>query len=59
MPAAQRGSPGKRASANRSAAPKSSFSPWPSSKVPALRPTPRKLKRSTATPMRVTAFAAW
>ena len=31
-----------------SAAAKSSFSPWPSSNVPALRPTPRKLKRSTA-----------
>src|SRR4029079_4519740 len=41
------------------AARKSSHSPRPSSHAPALRPTPRKLNRSTAQPMRASAFAPW
>jgi hypothetical protein len=40
------------------AAVKSAFSPGPESNVPALRPTPRKLNRSAATPMRDIALAA-
>src|SRR6187200_2434563 len=38
---------------------KSSRSPRPSSHSPALRPTPRKLNRSTAQPMRASALALW
>jgi len=41
-----------------SAARKSSCSPAPLSNVPSLAPAPRKLKRSTAQPMRLSAFAA-
>ncbi len=41
------------------AARKSSRSPGPSEKDPALRPTPRKLNRSTGTSIRASAFAAW
>src|SRR5262245_57138736 len=41
------------------AAPKSSRSPRPSSHAPALRPTPRKLNRRTAHPMRASAFVPW
>ena len=41
-----------------SAARKSSISPGPLLKVPALAPAPRKLKRSTAQPIRLSAFAA-
>src|SRR4029453_16320528 len=41
------------------AARKSSHSPRPSSHAPALRPTPRKLNRSTAQPIRASAFAPW
>ena len=40
-----------------SAARKSSISPGPLVKVPVLAPAPRKLKRSTAHPMRLSAFA--
>ena len=58
MPAAQSGTSGYRACMKSSAARKSSISPGPSSKLPALAPTPRKLKRSTAQPIRLSAFAA-
>jgi hypothetical protein len=42
-----------------SAALMSSRSPRPSSNAPALRPTPRKLKRRTGQPIRASALAAW
>ena len=58
MPAAHSGAPGYCAAMKSSAARKSSFSPGPLSKVPALAPTPRKLKRSTAQPIRLSALAA-
>src|SRR6476660_2351695 len=41
------------------AARKSACSPTPWSNTPALAPTPRKLKRITAQPMRVRPFAPW
>jgi len=41
-----------------SAARKSSISPGPLANVPALAPAPRKLNRSTAQPIRLSAFAA-
>src|SRR4051812_22850421 len=59
MPPAQRGAPGYRSCMKSSAARKSSISPGPSLNDPALAPAPRKLNRSTAQPMRLSAFAAW
>src|SRR6188472_2502007 len=59
IPAAQIGRSGYRSCRKSMAERKSSFSPGPASNVPALRPTPRKLKRSAATPMRGIALAAW
>src|SRR6185436_17859421 len=58
IPAAHTGTSGKRSFMNEIAALKSSFSPGPASKVPALPPTPLKLKRSAATPIRGIALAA-
>src|SRR5258705_2190697 len=58
-PAAHSSTPGYRAAMKSTAARKSSHSPRPSSHAPALRPTPRKLNRSTAQPMRASAFVPW
>ena len=58
IPAAQTGRSGKRSLTKSIAALKSSFSPGPESNVPPLLPTPLKLKRSAATPMRGIALAA-
>ena len=52
------GRPGKRRAISSSAARTSSCSPRPSSCVPSERPTPRKLKRSTASPWCCSALAA-
>ena len=57
IPAAHRRAPGYRSSMKSSAARKSSFSPGPPVKLPALAPAPRKLKRSTAQPIRLSALA--
>src|SRR3954471_2376264 len=58
-PAAHNCRPGKRFAMKSSADRKSSFSPWPSSHSPALLPTPRKLKRSTAHPIRTRPLVPW
>src|SRR3954469_7259029 len=58
-PAAHNCRPGKRFAMKSSADPKSSFSPWPSSHSPALLPTPRKFKRSTAHPIRTRPLVPW
>ena len=58
IPAAHSGAPGYCAAMSSSAARKSSCSPGPLSNVPSLAPAPRKLKRSTAQPIRLSAFAA-
>src|SRR6185436_6757371 len=58
MPPAHSGAPGKRAAITSRPARKSSHSPRPSSQLPSLFPTPRKLKRSTAQPTRESPFAA-
>src|SRR5690349_17799953 len=55
-PAAQISSAGYSPATKSRAARKSSSSPRPSSQVPALRPTPRKLNRSTTQPMRAKAL---
>ena len=57
IPIAHKGTPGYRPCMKSSAARKSSISPTPSAKLPALVPTPRKLKRSTEQPIRQKAFA--
>src|SRR5437016_4431445 len=51
-PAAHSSIPGYRDVMKSSDARKSSISPGPLSHVPELRPTPRKLKRNTAQPVR-------
>src|SRR5262245_55299105 len=58
MPAAHSGTWGYFSRMNASAARKSAFSPVSPSKVPALRPAPRKLKRRTAQPIRANALVA-
>ena len=59
MPAAHSGASGYVSCMTSSAARKSSISPGPFVKVPALAPALRKLNRSTAQPIRLSALAAW